>query len=679
MADRELKLKITVNGKTAEREIKRTDEELEKLKREARSAGDETEDSMEEVADEVREVGEEAQRLRRRLNRLDGRSVEMDGRFDTSAIRSKIEQLEREKIEIDVETDRDMSVRRRRGRDDARLPGELDEVQEAATFLTRLPPQIQALIAATVAAASALGLAGGLAAVATQLAAELGPKGLQNDIKATSATLKEAGRDFATEFEGVINDVILPAGRGFARLVRGMAGDAADFTRATMQLLQNLPGALGPFSGAASAIIGAGQQESNEDLVNRQLREALQPLRIQIPAMEQAAEADPGLGRQDVLEQRISALEEVRTKLFQLQQQFPDVVLATEEFPEPFRRVLTLLEQSRTQLEELKTEAAGAGDSLMGPVEQVEPSNDIIPQDMPDLEDMRLNLEVDGVEDARAMLEGGLIDSINRADMAIQSLQQAYDQASTQKTRDEIQALINRLQKHRDEMTRVQKQFVNFSPAIEKAAEEALVKFGQGIGEMMSDVSTASDVGREVLGTLANLAERVGRIAIGAGIAVEGIKRALQSLNPVAAIAAGTALIALAATVRSQLSSAAEQDGGAGTDQDRANVPRMNQGGEVEGGTPLLVGDAPGGRITPHTELFVPGESGTIVSSDQVQSMRTMVGAASMARPAGTGRIERKLDEVAERFERKQFRLRGTDQVTQQERAQAELDDAGIK
>lgn len=105
----------------------------------------------------------------------------------------------------------------------------------------------------------------------------------------------------------------------------------------------------------------------------------------------------------------------------------------------------------------------------------------------------------------------------------------------------------------------------------------------------------------------------------------------------------------------------------------------MNQGGEVEGGTPLLVGDAPGGRITPNTELFIPGQDGTIVSSDQLQTMRTMVGAAQMARPSGETQMVKELRKTRKAFQNKQFRLRGTDQVTQQERTQAELDDAGIK
>jgi hypothetical protein len=60
-----------------------------------------------------------------------------------------------------------------------------------------------------------------------------------------------------------------------------------------------------------------------------------------------------------------------------------------------------------------------------------------------------------------------------------------------------------------------------------------------------------------VLTSLADLAVRVGKIAIGVGIAIGGIKKALESLNPAAAIAAGVALVALGSYAKSALSSAA--------------------------------------------------------------------------------------------------------------------------
>lgn len=98
---------------------------------------------------------------------------------------------------------------------------------------------------------------------------------------------------------------------------------------------------------------------------------------------------------------------------------------------------------------------------------------------------------------------------------------------------------------------------------ITQGMTEAASAFAQGVGKMAAGGATMGDVLRSVMGTLISVAERVGKIAIGVGIAVEGIRRALQSLNPVAAIAAGTALLAVAGAARAALSSAAE-GGGAG-------------------------------------------------------------------------------------------------------------------
>ena len=317
-----------------------------------------------------------------------------------------------------------------------------------------------------------------------------------------------------------------------------------------------------------------------------------------------------------------------------------------------------------------RKEAANAPPPVPPP-EAEEPKNQVIEPDVSfDMESL-----ISDAESAEQALRAGLIQSINEADTAIRELQDAYDSATTKRARQEIQAMIDKLKSHRDEMEVAKKELVDFGPAVEKAAEQALTNFGEGIGEMVAGVSTAADVGKSVLKTLASLAERVGKIAIGAGVAVEGIKRALQSLNPVAAIAAGTALIALAAAVRSRLSSVAEGPGGGSEDErpSRASVPRMRSGGRVEEGQPVLVGDGPGGRITPYSELFVPETSGTIVPRSQMNVTR------GAKRQGGQGQLEEKLDEVKAAFQEKQFRLRGRDMVTQQERVKEVYDDAGMR
>jgi hypothetical protein len=78
--------------------------------------------------------------------------------------------------------------------------------------------------------------------------------------------------------------------------------------------------------------------------------------------------------------------------------------------------------------------------------------------------------------------------------------------------------------------------------------------FGALIGQFAAGGASLSSIGNLFLTTLADMAIQVGKIAISVGIAVLGIKKALESLNPVVAIAAGVALIALGTFAKSSLS-----------------------------------------------------------------------------------------------------------------------------
>jgi hypothetical protein len=128
--------------------------------------------------------------------------------------------------------------------------------------------------------------------------------------------------------------------------------------------------------------------------------------------------------------------------------------------------------------------------------------------------------------------------------------------------------------------------------AVEQAAESMAYNFGEMLGTAMATGDGMQGLGRMVLGTLADLAVQVGKIAIGVGISVEGIKKALQSLNPVLAIAAGIALVALGSYARTRLS---ESAGG--------GVPAFAQGGLVTGPTLAMVGDNRSGK-----EAIIPFE-----------------------------------------------------------------------
>lgn len=133
-----------------------------------------------------------------------------------------------------------------------------------------------------------------------------------------------------------------------------------------------------------------------------------------------------------------------------------------------------------------------------------------------------------------------------------------------------VDALSTRLGVLKKKMSKAQK----FTSKLKRAAERTGTKFAttlaKGIGKVIAGASNFGQVGKQLLMVLLNLAQRVGKIAIGIGVAVEGIKKALESLNPIAAIAAGVALIALTAAAKSALSNAAgnaSSDGGGGSGQ----------------------------------------------------------------------------------------------------------------
>jgi hypothetical protein len=95
--------------------------------------------------------------------------------------------------------------------------------------------------------------------------------------------------------------------------------------------------------------------------------------------------------------------------------------------------------------------------------------------------------------------------------------------------------------------------------------------FGALIGQFAAGGASLSAVGSLFLTTLADMAIQVGKIAISVAFAVVGIKKALQSLNPVVAFAAGVALIAIGTFAKSSLSKAA------------GNTPAFANGGIVGG------------------------------------------------------------------------------------------------
>jgi hypothetical protein len=99
------------------------------------------------------------------------------------------------------------------------------------------------------------------------------------------------------------------------------------------------------------------------------------------------------------------------------------------------------------------------------------------------------------------------------------------------------------------------------------------------------------------LGILADGLIQIGQLAIATGFAIEGIKKALESLNPVVAIAAGIALVALGTYVKGRLSESSKSMSGGG-------ATAFANGGIVSGPTMGLIGEYPGAKSNP--EVVAP-------------------------------------------------------------------------
>jgi hypothetical protein len=152
---------------------------------------------------------------------------------------------------------------------------------------------------------------------------------------------------------------------------------------------------------------------------------------------------------------------------------------------------------------------------------------------------------------------------------------------------------------------------------LEKGIENTLGDVAFAIGNALGEGTNALQAGGSaLLGGIARILNELGQLAIGAGVTIESIKKALQSLNGVVAIAAGVALIGLAGFVSSQANKLSGRFSGGGgsisAGQGSTFTNRREFGGPVSKGRAYIVGER-------RPELFVPNTNGIIVP--QVPSM----------------------------------------------------------
>lgn len=130
---------------------------------------------------------------------------------------------------------------------------------------------------------------------------------------------------------------------------------------------------------------------------------------------------------------------------------------------------------------------------------------------------------------------------------------------------------------------------LDISGVINNGLASMAESFGTAIGEFAAGAGSMGSIGIAVMRPLIGIMEQLGKMAIATGIAIKGIEKALSSLNPIAAIGAGIALLALAGIMKSKLSSLA--------------APKLAQGGITQGEMLATIGDNPSGK-----ELILPLE-----------------------------------------------------------------------
>lgn len=143
-------------------------------------------------------------------------------------------------------------------------------------------------------------------------------------------------------------------------------------------------------------------------------------------------------------------------------------------------------------------------------------------------------------------------------------------------------------------------EFINKTFSIlEQGAENTLGDVAFSIGDALaSGGNVIKAAGSALLGGIAGILNQLGQLAIATGLAVEGIKQALKTLNPAVAIGAGIALVALAGFVSNKAKSLGGSKGGGG-----GGGGSSVGGSGVGGGSSFTGGGAQGGLFEQNRDV----------------------------------------------------------------------------
>ena len=125
----------------------------------------------------------------------------------------------------------------------------------------------------------------------------------------------------------------------------------------------------------------------------------------------------------------------------------------------------------------------------------------------------------------------------------------------------------------------------NANDIITNSLGNTFLGIGRAIGDAMANGGNlAQGLGKALLGGIGGMLTQLGQLAIGVGVGIKGIKLALKSLNPAAAIGAGVALIALGSVFSAGASKIGDSGGSSGGGSGSGQTGSSNFSGSSGGG-----------------------------------------------------------------------------------------------
>jgi chromosome segregation ATPase len=225
-------------------------------------------------------------------------------------------------------------------------------------------------------------------------------------------------------------------------------------------------------------------------------------------------------------------------------------------------------------MEEAKTEQERILDDITKSQEKFEKKGPLTSKDIFGADEVAQDVQVITTEIGK--IPPAYEEMANRSSEAFR-MHQAEQRASAIKAEEWAQKQLQALEK--------------VNAAFATLQSEAAVSFGQFIGDLVSGEQDAGkNFGKNMLGAIASFMDSLGKALIATAVASEAFQKLILT-NPIAAAAAGVALVAGAAIVRNSLKEGPE-------------VTAFAEGGIVSGPTLGLMGEYPNARSNP--EVIAP-------------------------------------------------------------------------